>query len=87
MKSTIGALNRGFMARVLLAAMGGLGQLVAGFNGHYYADKQTPKRTSKRPRNGRGNYGKNLMNHFTRRGVCFSSKKNKLRKAYGHHYC
>lgn len=86
MKSTIGALNRGFMARVLLATMGGLGQLVAGFKGHYYADKQTPKREPSRPRGGRGNYGKNLMAAFERNGICHSTKKNKLRKTYGNKF-
>lgn len=84
MKSTIGALNRGFMARILLATMGGLGQLVSGLKGHYYADKQTPKREPSRPRSRRGNYGKNLQAHFDSKGICWSSKPNKLRARYGY---
>jgi hypothetical protein len=51
-------------ARMLLAMIGGLAASVAGVDGHYIPDHQTPQKKSRRPRNGRGNYGENLRAHF-----------------------
>lgn len=66
-------------ARVLLAAIGGLAERVAGVGGHYVPDHQTPKRKSGRSRIGRGNYGKNLRAHFDTKGINWSAKPNGMR--------
>jgi hypothetical protein len=51
-------------AQMLLISIGGIAELVAGYGGHYFADSETPKKTHKRSRVGRGNYGRNLMSSF-----------------------
>lgn len=82
----MGPSNRGaFLARSMLAMIGGLAAMVAGFNGHYHADRQTPKKkkANSRGRMGKaGKYGKNLLAHFDRKGICWSAKPNKLRAHY-----
>lgn len=82
----MGSLNRGsFLAKSMLMMIGGLAAMVAGFNGHYHADKQTPKKSKgkSRGRIGAGTYGKNLISHFNQKGICWSSKPNKRRAHYG----
>lgn len=62
-------------AQKLLCRIGGLAELVAGKDGHYFADASTPKKSHKRPYYGpegsngkriklRGSYGKSLISHF-----------------------
>jgi hypothetical protein len=51
-------------AKSLLNFIGGTAHLVAGQDGHYWADQQTPKKVHAKPQIGRGNFGKNLMAKF-----------------------
>lgn len=68
-------------AQWLLYNIGGIAELVAGVNGHYFADYQTPKREPSRPRTSRGNYGKNLMSHFDTRNMVRKAEKESQRTA------
>lgn len=52
-------------AQQLLIRIGGTAELVAGYQGHYWADAQTSKKPRQRKgRIGRGTYGENLMAKF-----------------------
>jgi len=51
-------------AQRLLIAIGGTAELVAGRDGHYYADNQTTKKVRSRSRIGRGTFGRNLLADF-----------------------
>ncbi|MDF2435454.1 MAG: hypothetical protein JWP44_5085 [Mucilaginibacter sp.] len=61
-------------AQLLLTLIGGTAQLVAGYDGHYWADNSTPKRQRTRGRVGGGTYGRSLMAHFDRKR--FDAKRN-----------
>jgi hypothetical protein len=86
--------NRGGMAaRMLLATMGGLAAMVAGSQGYYHADAQTPKRKKGSGRGGHSRFGSNagamgctLLAHFDKKGICWSAKKNKIARVYGKQY-
>lgn len=62
-------------AQKLLVAIGGTAELVAGRDGHWWADNQTPKRVPLRPRKGRGNYGSGLKAKFDDAN-CFVKKES-----------
>jgi hypothetical protein len=86
-------IRQGLAARMLLATIGGLAAMVAGSTGNYIADKQTPKRGKGSGRNGRqrsglntGMHSKILRSHFDSKGICWSAKKNKIKRAYGELY-
>lgn len=54
-------------ARLILIALGGMAMGVAGYEQHYHADHQTPKKTRQRAgsrRSRKGGYGDTLMAHF-----------------------
>jgi hypothetical protein len=53
-------------AQTLLMQIGGTANLVAGAEGHYWADGSTSARTRTRGRIKAGTYGKSLMAHFDR---------------------
>lgn len=51
-------------AQTILIAIGGTGALVGGYDGHYYADQQTPKKQKQRP-NRLGGFSKALRDANT----------------------
>lgn len=73
-------------AQKLLVAIGGTAELVAGYQGHYWADTQTTKKHRQRKgRIGRGTYGETLRAHFDSKRVeakkAREARKAELRKA------
>lgn len=53
-------------AQKLLARIGGTASLVAGVDGHWWADQQMAKKTRANGKVGGGHYGRDLMAHFDR---------------------
>lgn len=64
-------------AQQLLAHIGGTAELVAGIDGHYWADASTPVKQHHRPRKGRGDYGLNLKAHFDSTEYRYKQKRAK----------
>lgn len=80
-----GSSKLGAAAAVMLSAVG--------LSGGFAAPQREPQpyrpRKKKKNRAGRiakSSYGNNLLAHYNNRGICWSSKKSKLRRTYGAHH-
>jgi len=56
-------------AQQILIAIGGTAALVAGYDGHYWSDKSTPKKSRRTRKFGYGNFGKTLTNIYTEKNL------------------
>lgn len=67
----------------ILAALGAYVPRVKMIDPVTEAEALHKRKRRNRPLMGRGNYGRNLKAHFDQRGICWSSKPNKIRARYG----